>query len=87
MSLLVEVDLVVAGAFDLARKKVLSSADIRQDGMFALVPTDKLTFEECKDLVLAICSTVSKADMRSWSSSTVRDGAYFGTISYQSTIY
>ena len=53
-------DLEVRIVFLLARSTVLSSLHIREESLFTGIPTNLLTREECKELVLLICSSVIK---------------------------
>ena len=64
----------------LARDAVLSSTNIRQEGLFTGVSTEFLTREECKELVKLMCSSISLTDERSWSSTTVHGNRFMGTI-------
>ena len=59
---------------------VVSSPNIRQEGLFAEVSTELLTREECEDFVKLMCLIVSITDERSWSSTTVHGNRFMGTI-------
>ena len=78
--LIADSDLEVRNVFPLARSAVLSSLNIREENLFTDIPTNLLTREECKELVLLICSSVSLTDERSWSSTTVHGNRFMGTI-------
>jgi hypothetical protein len=70
----------VLNANPLARGAVVSSPNIRQEGLFAEVSPELLTREECEDFVKLMCLIVSITDERSWPSTTVHGNRFMGTV-------
>ena len=69
---------IVQSAFGKARNAVLNSSERIIETVFVGIPLLDLTVDECKALVVTINASLSKSDMRSWSTDSSKGYLYRG---------